>query len=249
MSTTTPDAPAVPETTDCPRCGAPVPADQEWCLECGAAARTRIMRPSGWRVPLAIVLGVVLLAGIGAAIAFVKLSDDASTSATSIAGAPPASAPSTPATGTPSASVPATSTPSTTDPVATVPTPPLSSGAVGSWPAGRSAWTVVLLSTSGTRAEALKAARKLTGNRHGDPVGILASADFPTLAPGFQVVFSGQYPTLAAARKAAERWHGQGSNSAYARFVSPTAPSSAPAPASPGGAPPTTGTTGGQTPP
>ena len=43
----------------CPHCGASLAADQDWCLECGAAATTRILRPPSWKLAAAIVLGVV----------------------------------------------------------------------------------------------------------------------------------------------------------------------------------------------
>ena len=42
----------------CPACGAELAADQEWCLECGAA-RTAIQAPPDWRIGLAIMLAVV----------------------------------------------------------------------------------------------------------------------------------------------------------------------------------------------
>jgi predicted nucleic acid-binding Zn ribbon protein len=38
----------------CVNCGNPMAADQEWCLECGAA-RTMIRRPPDARIALAIV--------------------------------------------------------------------------------------------------------------------------------------------------------------------------------------------------
>ena len=52
-----------PEQQTCPACGAPLAADQEWCLECGAA-RTNIHPPPDWRAGVAIVLGVIALVAI-----------------------------------------------------------------------------------------------------------------------------------------------------------------------------------------
>jgi hypothetical protein len=49
----------------CPRCGAPLHADQDWCLECGAAARTRIAPTPNWRGPV-IALAVVAAAVVAA---------------------------------------------------------------------------------------------------------------------------------------------------------------------------------------
>jgi hypothetical protein len=42
----------------CLVCGAPVEADQEWCVECGTA-RTAIQPPPDWRIGLAIMLATV----------------------------------------------------------------------------------------------------------------------------------------------------------------------------------------------
>lgn len=60
----------------CPRCGAQVAGDQDWCLSCGAAARTRLAPTPNWRTPLT-VLGLVATAALLAmAIAFVSLTND-----------------------------------------------------------------------------------------------------------------------------------------------------------------------------
>lgn len=57
----------------CRRCGGELAADQEWCLECGAA-RTLLRSPPDWRVPLAVVVVVVVLVVIALLIALVSLS-------------------------------------------------------------------------------------------------------------------------------------------------------------------------------
>jgi len=59
----------------CPRCGATLRAGQDWCLDCGAAARTRIARAAAWRVPLVTALVVIALAGAAAAFAFVRVAN------------------------------------------------------------------------------------------------------------------------------------------------------------------------------
>jgi hypothetical protein len=51
---------SVPRTESCPLCAGPLRADQEWCLSCGAAARTRLAATPNWRAPL-IALGVVIV--------------------------------------------------------------------------------------------------------------------------------------------------------------------------------------------
>ena len=57
----------------CSSCDAPLAADQEWCLECGAA-RTALRRPPNWRIPVAVVTLVVVLVVVGLLIALVSLS-------------------------------------------------------------------------------------------------------------------------------------------------------------------------------
>jgi hypothetical protein len=61
------------EVERCGACDAPLAADQEWCLECGAA-RTVLRRPPSWRIPVAVVTLVVVLVVLGLLIALVGLS-------------------------------------------------------------------------------------------------------------------------------------------------------------------------------
>ena len=56
-----------PSQDRCPACGAEMAADQEWCLECGAAV-TQIYPPPDWRIGLAIVLGVIAVVAIVVAV-------------------------------------------------------------------------------------------------------------------------------------------------------------------------------------
>ncbi len=73
----------------CPRCGANVAPEQDWCLECGAPARTRLAPTPNWRAPIAAVAVIVLLAGLALAFAFTGLtSDDGSVSAATTTPAP-----------------------------------------------------------------------------------------------------------------------------------------------------------------
>jgi hypothetical protein len=78
---TPPNAPGpvpgpVPTPLRCPRCGAYVDSEQDWCLECGAPARTRLAPTPNWRAPIALVAVVVLLAGAVLAYAFTNLTSD-----------------------------------------------------------------------------------------------------------------------------------------------------------------------------
>jgi len=60
----------------CPRCGAEVAATQDWCLACGAAARTVLVRPPNWRLPATVLMTLAALAVIAAIAAFVVATND-----------------------------------------------------------------------------------------------------------------------------------------------------------------------------
>jgi hypothetical protein len=62
-----------PGDSACPLCGAPLAADQEWCLGCGAAARTRLAAPTSWKTPILAVALVAALALGALAAALVSL--------------------------------------------------------------------------------------------------------------------------------------------------------------------------------
>jgi hypothetical protein len=115
----------------CPLCGTPLSPEQDWCLHCGAAARTRLAATPNWRAPIATIAVVAAIALGVLAAALVKLAGGSSSSSattttitTPAASTPATSTPvpggaagktSTPAPGasTPKTSVPATSTPTT----------------------------------------------------------------------------------------------------------------------------------------
>src|SRR5664280_1755713 len=108
-------APAAPRE-GCPLCGAPLDPQQEWCLRCGAAARTRLAASPNWKGPVA-ALAVVGILALGAlAAALVKLAGDsgpAPPAKTVLVTVPAAAAtPSTPTT--PGTTVPGTTIPGTT---------------------------------------------------------------------------------------------------------------------------------------
>jgi hypothetical protein len=72
-----------PGSLRCPRCSATVGADQDWCLECGAPARTRLAPTPNWQLPTVAIAAMVLLAGALLAFAFVDLTrDDGATAGT-----------------------------------------------------------------------------------------------------------------------------------------------------------------------
>jgi hypothetical protein len=185
----TPPPPAQAERR-CPRCGAQLSAEQEWCLDCGTAVGTTIASPRGWGVPLAVVGGLLALAAIALVLALVELAGPAERvtevpATPTPAGAPPVAS----ATPTPSATATPEATP-TTEPSATLAT----------WPEGRTAWTVIL-NSSGTREDAERLAGELSGK--GIPgVGVIDSDDFDSLGPDSFVIFSGQYPNREQAEEA-----------------------------------------------
>jgi septal ring-binding cell division protein DamX len=194
-ATETPTPPTQVERR-CPRCGAHLSAEQEWCLECGAAVGTRIAEPRGWRVPIAIVGTLLALALIAAILAIVELAGPAE-QVTEVPQTPtPAPATATPAPSTTPDQAGTTPTPSAT-PSAT-PTP--NTANLAKWPAGKSAWTIVI-NSSGTREDAERLAGEVAAK--GVPgVGVLDSNDFESLGPDSFVVFSGQYATRALADEA-----------------------------------------------
>jgi hypothetical protein len=97
----------------CPLCGAPLAPEQEWCLRCGAAARTRLAAAPNWKAPFAAVAVVAALSLGVLAAALVKLAGET--------GPPPPAITRTVAAGSPQAAAPATVTapPTATAPAAT----------------------------------------------------------------------------------------------------------------------------------
>ena len=119
-----PATPPALASESCPLCGAPLHPAQEWCLRCGAAARTRLAASPNWKGPIA-ALAIVAALSLGViAAALVKLAGETGPAPTPItrtitaAAAPTATAP---AATVPTTAVtpPATSTPTTSLPGAT----------------------------------------------------------------------------------------------------------------------------------
>jgi hypothetical protein len=76
-------------TLRCPKCGATVAPEQDWCLDCGLPARTVVAPTPPWRTPVAVLATVAAVALAALAVAFVDLTAD------------PAAAPTPPAAGAP----------------------------------------------------------------------------------------------------------------------------------------------------
>jgi hypothetical protein len=205
----------------CPRCGAPHRPGQEYCLECGLRLTPQPARldrwrrqpwyPGDWVWP---VLVFVLLAGIGALVAV--LATRSSSSDTIVATPPPV----TTSGGGPPSTRSATTAPKT---VATTtaarPTPPPRARKLIAWPE-RSGYTVVLQSipTTSGRTQAMQIARRaLAGGLR--QVGVLDSSNYSSLHPGYYVVFSGVFDSLAEAQGALGAAKTAGFTLAYARPV------------------------------
>jgi hypothetical protein len=230
----TPPPEQQPTGRQCPRCGAPMTDEQEWCLACGAAVGTRVVAAPGWRAPIVLAGLICTIAAIAVAIAIIQLADDTD----QVAQNPPATAETTPtppattpaptatpeagATATPDPSLPEASGQETPEPT-TTPEPPASTpestpggGDVASWPSGESGWTVVLASKTSESA-ANDAAQGFIDDGIAD-VGVLRSGDFSSLQSGYWVVFSGQYDSQAEAGDALD---GIDAQDAYIRRIAP----------------------------
>jgi hypothetical protein len=210
----------------CPRCGTATEPLQEYCLECGLRLRTPGLVPAlseGWRRRISWYpgdwiwpsLAALVIAVIAASAAIVWTRDAESAASETLVG-DTSPLPTTVATIQPTS--PPT-VPTTTTPPRTTPRPPSRRHLI-EWPRGRSGWTLVLASlpTSAKRDAALAKARQAL--EAGLPqVGVLDSARYASLHPGYFVVFSGIYDSLSAAQAAASRAADAGYGNAYARRV------------------------------
>jgi predicted nucleic acid-binding Zn ribbon protein len=61
VPTAGPWQPRLEPSETCPLCGTPLHRDQEWCLRCGGAARTRLAATPNWRAPIAAIVAVIVL--------------------------------------------------------------------------------------------------------------------------------------------------------------------------------------------
>jgi SPOR domain len=222
-----------PTGRQCPRCGAPMTDDQEWCLACGAAVGTRVVSAPGWRTPIVLAGVIVVVAAIAVAIAIVQLADDTD----QVAQNPPANAQASPtppptttpaptvtpeagATATPNPALPEASGQETPEPEATTTpeptTTPVPTAEIASWPSGKSGWTVVLASKT-SESQANDAADGFVADGIAD-VGVLNSDDFSSLKSGFWVVYSGVYNSQSEASDALD---GIDAKDAYIRRIEP----------------------------
>ena len=216
---------------ECPHCGAPTRALQEYCLECGGrlagapgvgATLASVWRPrpawypAEWAWP---VLGLLAVAAVTLAAVLSVAENDEPGAGLLIA--------TRPATG-PLLSAVLESAPTPTEPALppqeTVAPPRTATGTPSGpieWPPNvRNGWTVVLanLPLADGREPAVDAAEAAIGAGLQN-VGILDSGEFASLHPGYFVVFVGAYDTPAEAQSAAERAQARGYDAAYIRQI------------------------------
>jgi peptidylprolyl isomerase len=163
---------AAPEA--CPLCGAPLHPEQEWCLRCGAAARTRLAMSSSWKGPVIALATVAALSLLVLAVSLVALAGNSTTTTTSatvqVGTTTPVTATPTTATSTPAAGATASAATTDTGYPGTA-SGPLSKEPTVTPPPGAAPTTLQVKDlTTGTGAEA-KAGEQLTVNY----VGILFS--------------------------------------------------------------------------
>jgi hypothetical protein len=213
------------------------------CLECGHDLARSYRRPPGRGAWIAAGVAAVLALGVGAGFAIGALTNDkqrkdvarANTSASATvppATATPQTTPTTPpatstdvppATATPPTTpttpttpgVPPASTPPTTPTTPATPTPAPSSG-IATWPAGKTAYTVVLISATSHKQANTKARE---AKSRGIDAGVLHSNDYSSLNPGYWVVFAGQYATADQARSHIGDYASKGFSGGYPRQI------------------------------
>ena len=224
---------------ECPRCSTPFEPGQAYCLECGlrldggsgspdehhVAPPAPPHRPN--RTWIWAVLGCLVVAAAGAGVAIAVSGNGSGTTLTMTTTLAPVVTATVAATD-PGAQPPQPATTVAVTTVATVPTAPVDTATATTpntkpalivWPA-RTAYTVVLTSLPSPGGHAAALARAHQALAKGLPqVGVLDSGDFPSLNPGYYVVFSGVYKTLLEAEAGARNARFEGFGSAYPRQI------------------------------
>jgi hypothetical protein len=234
LTTPTSERHAPPGTNYCPRCGAAYEPYQEYCLDCGERLpvnrgvvgvlaqswqRRFAWYPGDW-IWAALLFG--LLAALAAALAIVFGGRSHSTGVIPATQSTVTLGPGTTTSSTPSISTSTSTLPKPPEPPTTgattpkpPPKPPTRAGIIA-WPAGTSGYTVVLESIPTRSPRTLAEQRARAAKAAGLPkVGVLTSANFSSLHPGYYVVFSGIYDSPAAASAALGFAHGHGFPDAY----------------------------------
>jgi hypothetical protein len=213
----------------CPRCSAHRELDQAYCLECGLALpptagrvpalRRRWIRRFGWYPGdwVWLTLLTLVVAAVGAAAAIV-VTDHRGSGGPSVLTALSGVRLAEP---TVVATVPATAKlPTAPEPTTATVTAPRKSNGRQAWPPNQSGWTIVLVSYPKTSGVAAARSTASEAAKDGLPqVGVLDSSRYPSLQPGYLVVFSGIFRTQAEANTAVPTAHQAGFGAAYSRQI------------------------------
>jgi hypothetical protein len=158
--------------TPCPRCGESVAVGQEYCLECGLhlPGAGRLGPAPADRRKLVLTLALAAAVAVGGAALAIALTHEA-TAVEAIV------------TATGGSQI--------------VATPTVDSAArLEQWPAGRRAWTNILISVPKVDGRDAAVARAEQARRRGLlRVGVLDSSRYASLHPGYWMVFAGVYPS------------------------------------------------------
>jgi hypothetical protein len=216
----------------CPRCETPYSEGQEYCLECGSrlparsglvavlgsAWRTRLgWYPGDWIWPALLALVVAAGAGVVSAL---WLADTSSSANDTLVRTQPG--PSTPALTETAPEPTATARTATTPPGTTRAAPPPPRQTLATWPADKNGWTIVLDSVPTTNGRAGAVAEAKQALHLGmKQVGVIDSAGFSSLHPGYFVVFAGIYDSQAEAQSHIIEAHRHGYRGPYPRRITP----------------------------
>jgi hypothetical protein len=184
----------------------------------GSAWRRKLgWYPGDWIWPALLALLVAVVAGVVSAVWVADSSSSGAETVVATTGA--ASLQDTTTVPEPTPTATTGTTPATTP---KPPPPPSPAQTPVSWPASKSGWTIVLDSVPGLngRAAALAEAKQAlhVGMKQ---VGVLDSAGFSSLHPGYFVVFAGIYDTEAEAQSHVIDAHRHGYRGPYPRRITP----------------------------
>ena len=212
----------------CPRCSTPYSEGQEYCLECGeklparpsmvtrlgAGWRRRIgWYPGDWIWPALLALVVAIVAGV---ISAVWLADDSSSANDTLVRTEAGSSISVTVQTAPEPTTTTQTTTSTATGTTAPPPPPPPKPTLVPWPANKSGWTIIIDSVPTINGRAGAVAEAKQALRLGlKPVGVLNSADFSSLHPGYYVVFFGKYANEPEAQSHVIEAHRRGYRDPY----------------------------------
>jgi hypothetical protein len=215
--------------TTCPRCGSVRSAGDRYCLDCGfrlptvdgriASLRRRWLRRLGWYPGdwVWLALPSLFVAAAGAAVAIV-VADRHREANAAVFSAPAAVSIVEPGSHTGGH---VTTIDTTTLPIPPEPgSPTAATNGRIAWPADENGWTIVLVSypkQNGRSAAVATAASAVKS--HLRQVGVLDSGEYPSLQPGYYVVFTGIYSSKDDADAAVSTAHQAGFTGAYSRQI------------------------------